>query len=68
MGALVQFAYVARLVLSDPHIAVGTANRNWLQQRLEHDDWQSSDAVRLREMLPASMHWLLNFVPQDAER
>ena len=62
-----QFSCVARLVLSDPHLAVGDANKRWLKQRLEHDDWQRSDAVRLREMLPSSLHSLLNSLPQDAE-
>lgn len=60
MRDLERFSTVARLVLADQHIPVGEANRFcWLQCRLDHHDWMDSDIVRLREMLPVRMHWLL---------
>lgn len=54
----------ASLVKSDNRL--GKANQKWICDRLEHQDWEPSpDWVRLREMLPRDLRWLLDSGAQD---
>jgi hypothetical protein len=50
---------IARVLLSEYRDQLGEANITWLAHRLEHNDWEIRDAVRLREIMPAAALWLL---------
>ena len=43
------FPMIARVLLTEYRDRLGEANITWLGHRLEHNDWESQDAVRLRE-------------------
>ncbi len=51
---------IARLVLGGYMTAVGQANVRWLELHSDRNDWEPDDIVRIREMLPTALHWLLH--------
>jgi hypothetical protein len=50
---------IARLVLGGYRAVVGQANVRWLELHRDRNDWEPDDIVRIREMLPTALHWLL---------
>ena len=50
---------IVRLILGDYRSVVGTSNAGWLELRRDRKDWEPADIILLREMLPASLLWLL---------
>jgi hypothetical protein len=50
---------IVRLILGDYRSAIGTSNAHWLELRRDRNDWKPADIILLREMLPASLLWLL---------
>jgi hypothetical protein len=54
---LTRLPAIARLLLGEVHIP--QCDRTWLRLRFEHDDWYHGDIIRVREMLPAGLLWLL---------
>lgn len=54
-----RFPTIARMLLACHREAIGKANARWLELRLEHNDWDLRDHVRLREMMPIAAMWLL---------
>jgi hypothetical protein len=58
---------IARLILGDYRNVVGTSNVSWLELRRDRDDWEPADIILLREMLPASLVWLLRDDNPDNE-
>ena len=50
---------IVRLILGDYRSVVGTSNAGWLELRRDRNDWEPADLTVLREMLPASLLWLL---------
>ena len=50
---------IAQLLLGHHRATVGQANVHWLELHRDRNDWRLDDVIRFREMLPASLHWLL---------
>ncbi len=58
---------IARLISGDYRSAIGTSNAYWLELRRDRNDWKPADIILLREMLPASLLWLLHDHDPDNE-
>jgi hypothetical protein len=48
---------IASFLLNEPHVA--PCDRTWLRLRREHNDWNHGDLIRVRELLPTGLRWLL---------
>jgi hypothetical protein len=57
---LKRFPTIARMLLACHCEAIGEANARWLELRLEHNEWDPRDRIRLQEMMPAAATWLLS--------
>jgi hypothetical protein len=57
-----RFPVIARLLLGDYR---ATVDADWLRLRLDHGNWLPGDIVRMREMLPAALQWLLRDAGDD---
>jgi hypothetical protein len=54
-----RFPMIARVLLSEYRDTLGKANITMSTHRLDRHDWEPQDAIRLREMMPATAPWLL---------
>jgi hypothetical protein len=50
---------VAQLIIGALPVPLDSANRAWLEARRQHNDWQDTDLVRFKEILPQPLWWLL---------
>jgi hypothetical protein len=50
---------IARLLLGDYADALPPPDKRWLRRREEAGDWIAEDVARMREVLPAELHFLL---------
>jgi hypothetical protein len=58
---------IVGLILGDYRSVIGTSNAGWAEFRRDRNDWQPTDIILLRDMLPASLLWLLRDDNPDDE-